>query len=167
MTIGGLPIDDPVQISLDKYAKATLSIIRAETQLEPDGNNCAVCGDSGHQAWECHHNPVAMMLWAERLDKILGEVCTERDGLLNENERLRGIIDSYGLTTKDGVTVKCTTHVFGPSAIEGDGTIEEVFVGAPHLEVLDEEGESTGEEWDLIENCYSTREAAKVAKGQQ
>ncbi len=31
----------------------------AKTQLEPDGNCCAVCGDNDHQAWECHHNPLS------------------------------------------------------------------------------------------------------------
>ncbi len=30
------------------------------SQLEPDGDNCHVCHDSGHQAWECHHNPLVM-----------------------------------------------------------------------------------------------------------
>lgn len=26
-------------------------------QMKPDGNNCAVCGDIGHQAFECRFNP--------------------------------------------------------------------------------------------------------------
>lgn len=30
-------------------------------QLRPDGNSCAICEDNGHQAWECHHNPLVIM----------------------------------------------------------------------------------------------------------
>ena len=76
--------------------------------------------------------------------------------------RLRAVVDSYGLTTADGVTVKCTDTVYGPSAIDGDDTIHEIFVGGPHLYVV-EDAQSTGEEWDLIENCYSTEAAAREA----
>lgn len=47
-------------IKKKEYEKAIGAIQAAMTQLEPDGNCCAVCGDSGHQAWECHHNPVRM-----------------------------------------------------------------------------------------------------------
>ena len=42
------------------YAKAISDLNLAATQLRPDGAACAVCGDSGHQAWECHHNPLVM-----------------------------------------------------------------------------------------------------------
>lgn len=27
-------------------------------QTRPDGQSCAVCGDTGHQAMECHHNKI-------------------------------------------------------------------------------------------------------------
>lgn len=32
----------------------------AMTQLVPDGHSCAVCGDTGHQAFECHFNPLVV-----------------------------------------------------------------------------------------------------------
>lgn len=48
------------QITLQDYIEASSAIRDAAMQLEPDGNCCRVCGDSGHQAWECHHNPLVM-----------------------------------------------------------------------------------------------------------
>ena len=98
----------------------------------------------------------------------------EAEELLHEITRLRlleadltaaqAVIDSYGLTTADGVVVKCTDAIFGPSAIEGDDTICEIYVGGPHLFIMDEEGEDTGKEWDLVANSYSTKAAAEAAK---
>ena len=41
-----------------KYLSAIDALKLGMTQLEPDGNVCAICGDCGHQAWECHHNPL-------------------------------------------------------------------------------------------------------------
>ena len=43
----------------EEYEKAIENIKLATTQLEPDGLCCTVCGDNGHQAWECHHNPLS------------------------------------------------------------------------------------------------------------
>lgn len=43
----------------DLYLKAIENLKLGMTQLEPDGNCCVVCGDGGHQAWECHHNPIS------------------------------------------------------------------------------------------------------------
>lgn len=40
------------------YEKAIEALKLGMTQLEPDGNCCSICGDNGHQAWECHHNPL-------------------------------------------------------------------------------------------------------------
>lgn len=43
----------------DLYLKAIENLKLGMTQLEPDGNCCSVCGDDGHQAWKCHHNPLS------------------------------------------------------------------------------------------------------------
>lgn len=43
------------------YSDAMQRLIAGLGQLGPDGNPCAICGDSGHQAWECHHNPLVIM----------------------------------------------------------------------------------------------------------
>lgn len=42
------------------YLEAIDALRDGMSQLEPDGDNCHVCHDSGHQAWECHHNPLVM-----------------------------------------------------------------------------------------------------------
>lgn len=44
----------------DQYHDAIARLKDGLSQLKPDGNNCHVCGDGGHQAWECHHNPLFM-----------------------------------------------------------------------------------------------------------
>jgi hypothetical protein len=45
----------------EDYREAIEALQRGMTQLAPDGHNCAICEDSGHQAWECHHNPLNAM----------------------------------------------------------------------------------------------------------
>ncbi len=42
------------------YNEAIWALRDGCSQLEPDGRSCAVCHDGGHQAWECHHNPLVM-----------------------------------------------------------------------------------------------------------
>jgi hypothetical protein len=42
----------------EDYEKSIKDLQEGMTQLEPDGNCCAICGDNDHQAWECHHNPL-------------------------------------------------------------------------------------------------------------
>ena len=44
----------------EDYDEAIADLQLARQQLRPDGNHCAVCGDSGHQAMECHHNPLLL-----------------------------------------------------------------------------------------------------------
>jgi len=42
------------------YSGAIEDLWLASRQLEPNGLSCSVCGDGGHQAWECDHNPLVM-----------------------------------------------------------------------------------------------------------
>ena len=51
-----LPIFTRVQ-----YESAVRALRLGSEQLEPDGKCCAICGDTGHQAWECGHNPLYAM----------------------------------------------------------------------------------------------------------
>lgn len=44
-----------------QYDLAIKHLQEAKTQLEPDGNCCAVCGDSGHMAFGCGFNPLVAM----------------------------------------------------------------------------------------------------------
>lgn len=41
-----------------QYDRAIEALRSAKQQLEPDGHYCACCGDGGHQAFECGHNPL-------------------------------------------------------------------------------------------------------------
>lgn len=42
----------------EQYAKAIAHLQDARTQLEPNGHGCHCCSGSGHQAFECGHNPL-------------------------------------------------------------------------------------------------------------
>jgi hypothetical protein len=48
------------RLTAEDYDEAIEQLLAARTQLEPDGRGCVVCGDSGHQAMECHHNPLVL-----------------------------------------------------------------------------------------------------------
>lgn len=50
-----------------QYQEAIEALTAARTQLEPDGHCCAVCGDSGHMAFECGHNPLLAMWMCEQI----------------------------------------------------------------------------------------------------
>ena len=47
-----------MRFTLQDYQTAIESLRLGITQLEPDGNECAICGDGGHQAMECGRNPL-------------------------------------------------------------------------------------------------------------
>jgi hypothetical protein len=46
--------------TVEDYEEAILALLDGMRQLTPDGENCRICHDSGHQAWECHHNPLVV-----------------------------------------------------------------------------------------------------------
>jgi hypothetical protein len=50
-----------------QYDEAIASLKEARGQLEPDGNSCACCGDAGHMAFECGHNPLVAMALCRRV----------------------------------------------------------------------------------------------------
>ena len=45
----------------EDYDIAIAVLKLAKTQLTPDGHNCVICWDNGHQAWECRFNPLSLM----------------------------------------------------------------------------------------------------------
>jgi len=49
------------------YDEAISNLITAKMQLEPDGHDCAICGDCDHQAFECQMN---ILVKAKMFDKI-------------------------------------------------------------------------------------------------
>ncbi len=46
-------------ITKREYQKAIKILKLGIKQLIPDGRCCIICGDTNHQAWECHHNPLS------------------------------------------------------------------------------------------------------------
>lgn len=48
-----------------QYQEAIANLEAGRRQLNPDGNECSICGDGGHQAWECGHNPLLAMRLAD------------------------------------------------------------------------------------------------------
>lgn len=51
---------DAVRFSDFEYDAAIQALQDAKGQLRPDGRPCAICHDSGHQAWGCWDNPVLL-----------------------------------------------------------------------------------------------------------
>lgn len=45
-----------------QYDQAAEWLRDGRDQLRPDGGVCRICHDSGHQAWECGHNPLRAMV---------------------------------------------------------------------------------------------------------
>lgn len=52
-----------------QYEEAIKSLRDGMTQLDPNADNCHVCGDSGHFAGECGHNPLKAMAMCEAISK--------------------------------------------------------------------------------------------------
>jgi hypothetical protein len=89
----------------EDYDKALDNLLLGSTQLKPDGNNCAICGDSGHQAWECHHNPLVL---SNRLEQA---ECTWRCFFCNEiftdHEEARKHFGNTSKSTPMCISIKC------------------------------------------------------------
>jgi hypothetical protein len=50
-----------VRFTRVQYDAAIEALVAAKQQLVPDGHCCRICHDTGHQAWECGHNPLYAM----------------------------------------------------------------------------------------------------------
>lgn len=57
----------------EQYRNAIKDLVDGLTQLEPNGHGCHICGDSGHQAWECGSNP----LYAITVCRVVADRATE------------------------------------------------------------------------------------------
>jgi hypothetical protein len=64
-----------------QYDQAIKALTEAKEQLEPDGRDCAVCGDGGHQAFECGHNPLVAM----EICRVLAAGAHEQHQKLHDN----------------------------------------------------------------------------------
>lgn len=47
-----------MRFTKEQYEAAIKDLQDGLTQLEPNGHGCHICGDSGHQAFECGSNPL-------------------------------------------------------------------------------------------------------------
>lgn len=56
-----LDVDRHARFDERQYREAIENLSDGHKQLEPDGRGCVICGGSGHQAWECGHNPLHAM----------------------------------------------------------------------------------------------------------
>jgi hypothetical protein len=84
-------------LTLADYNEAIEALQDAKQQMEPDGENCRVCGDSGHQAWQCHHNPLVM---ARRAAKSQTEWRCFHCGDVFTDEQ--AATEHFGRTSDDG-----------------------------------------------------------------
>ena len=75
-----------------QYDDAIENLERGRTQLQPDGNNCAICGDSGHQAWGCGYNPLLAQ-------KLCATIARQSDALHSTLHHLAGYNSHMGETT--------------------------------------------------------------------
>lgn len=50
-----------MRFTAEHYDQAIQALQDGKTQLEPNGACCHICGDGGHQAWECGFNPLRAM----------------------------------------------------------------------------------------------------------
>lgn len=54
-----------MRFTKEQYEKAIANLHLGLDQLAPDSRCCAICGDSGHCAWECGRNPLLAMAICE------------------------------------------------------------------------------------------------------
>lgn len=70
-----------MRFTQEQYDRATAALRDGREQLAPDGRSCRICHDTGHQAWECGHNPLFAVATCE-------DVAREAQGL---HDRLHAI----------------------------------------------------------------------------
>lgn len=76
-----------MRFTLGQYNHAIANLEDAAKQLAPDGSGCVVCGDSGHQAWECGHNPLLAVAICEDIAKRAHDL-HERIHALPDDQKL-------------------------------------------------------------------------------
>lgn len=75
-----------------QYDQAIENLQLAKTQLIPDGECCAVCGDSGHMAFECGHNSLLAVA-------VCNDVAASSDKLHDALHKLAGYESFMGMAT--------------------------------------------------------------------
>ena len=73
-----------------QYEQAIQNLQLAKTQLIPDRQNCAICEDSGHMAWECGHNSLLAMA-------LCNDVADSSEQLHEALHKLAGYDSVFGM----------------------------------------------------------------------
>jgi len=89
-----------MQFTKGQYERAIAALTDAKEQLEPDGRNCAVCGDSGHQAFECGHNPLVAVVMCQR-------IAAESETIHETLHLLAGFEHAFGVQLGPARIVSC------------------------------------------------------------
>jgi hypothetical protein len=63
-----------VRFTRAQYEHAIAALTSGLGQLEPEAACCAICGDSGHLAFECGHNPLVAMAMCEAIARRANEL---------------------------------------------------------------------------------------------
>lgn len=79
-----------MRFTADQYDEAIANLQDAKQQLAPDGNCCSVCGDSGHMAFECGHNPLVAV-------HICRQIAEQSDALHETLHYLAGWDSRFGV----------------------------------------------------------------------
>ncbi len=72
-----------------QYDFAIQALRSGSLQLESDGKPCSICGDDGHQAFECGRNPLVAM-------SICKSIAESADELHETLHYLAGSVQSMG-----------------------------------------------------------------------
>jgi hypothetical protein len=73
-----------------QYDEAIRNLQDARKQLEPDGDCCSVCGDDGHMAFGCGHNPLVAVA-------LCGAIATRSEQLHETLHWLAGWDSAFGV----------------------------------------------------------------------
>lgn len=93
----------------EQYEQAIKDLQDGLTQLEPNGHGCHICGDSGHQAWECGSNP----LYAIAVCRAVADRATELHEAMHRLEEI-GELTNANVALHKGMTAALlvTLHEF-------------------------------------------------------
>lgn len=84
-----------MRFTAEQYNAAIAGLVLARARPGPGGNPCAVCGDSGHAAWECGHSPLATAAMCREVARI----AEQAHGALH---RLAGFDQAFGVQLGPG-----------------------------------------------------------------
>ncbi len=79
-----------MRFTAKQYDEAIKSLTEAKKQLDPDGDCCSVCGDGGHQAFECGFNPLVAV-------EMCNAIASTADEFHEMLHRLAGYDQAFGV----------------------------------------------------------------------